>query len=638
MAQFIYWNWQDDDSTVNLNHRSLGINDPGAYRGFDVDLSDPGGLTLLLKMDGPTSFDVTKADLSVEKRGVILSKQGVIIQENADLDLPINANPSGSPRIDLVVCEHEYVFAAGASQALYFIIQGTPGGGVPALTFPDKQIIIGQLLMGPTTTALTDAGVIYTPSTVPIFAGDPTIVRTFNDQTITGTKTFNGINLDLENFATYNVGTNFVDLVNNDAFQYLANTDNLYKTVLGFTSFFKGQYMYLNTDQRLKLSVGIGSNVALPFGTGNTMLVERGETLLLINLLDWSLLPPATPFFIVMKVSDANKYLPTKFHQAMKEGKSALTTFCGGSSGATLSLLKDGNYYDIQVNPGGGYIGYIPSFYHQGDAVSVPATEAGTKIQLRFLGNGSHALNLQHNLGSVPANTKPLFMPNAATEAYTTSTIFEFVEDATHWRLVNVISSVFNPTLAAFNITQLQADVATLFANAIKYTKLYAGVSLPAPNASGAGFHTLRTYTLPANTLVNNGDSIKVKTTVRMPRNNNTNVLVVDFGGTQLGAIKDQAGANTDDCLMLFEAELIRVSSTVGKVIAKCTIVDSPTVPPELNDAAATFMTFNEDAPTDTTQTINWTTTQAISTSVQLFAGNANDAYCQDLIVELFRI
>jgi hypothetical protein len=90
MAQFIFWNWQDDDSTKNLNHRSLGIMNPGRYRGFDADFVAPGGMTLRLK-HSVTGFDVTKFDaptFTVEKRGVLFTKQGVIVHENDNIDIP----------------------------------------------------------------------------------------------------------------------------------------------------------------------------------------------------------------------------------------------------------------------------------------------------------------------------------------------------------------------------------------------------------------------------------------------------------------------------------------------------------------------------------------------------------------------
>ena len=54
MAQRIYWNYQDDDSTFDLNWRTLGIFQYGRYRGFDASLD----ATMVLKLTtGSSSID-----------------------------------------------------------------------------------------------------------------------------------------------------------------------------------------------------------------------------------------------------------------------------------------------------------------------------------------------------------------------------------------------------------------------------------------------------------------------------------------------------------------------------------------------------------------------------------------------------
>jgi hypothetical protein len=123
---------------------------------------------------------------------------------------PINPNATGDPRIDIIVCEHQYVDIPGASIAIYSVIQGTPDPNpvAPPLTAPDQiKIIIGQLYVPAGTAALTDGGVIYTPSGPEDFAGDATIVHTNNNQTITGEKKFQSIGGISISDLVYDAGT-----------------------------------------------------------------------------------------------------------------------------------------------------------------------------------------------------------------------------------------------------------------------------------------------------------------------------------------------------------------------------------------------------------------------------------------------
>lgn len=178
MAQFILWNWMDDDSTKNLNHRFQGIIEPGVYRGYDVTLNDPVNIILRRNLTGANITLFDSPDFTVEKRSVLFTKQGVVIQENDDIELPFTANASGNPRIDLIICEHEYVDVQDGSIALYSIITGTPSATpVPPSIGSNPQVktVIGQLYVPAGTTDANDAGLVYTASLVPPFANDPNI-------------------------------------------------------------------------------------------------------------------------------------------------------------------------------------------------------------------------------------------------------------------------------------------------------------------------------------------------------------------------------------------------------------------------------------------------------------------------------
>lgn len=169
MAQFQIWNFEDDDSTAQLNYWLAGIITPGVYGGFDASAFGA-SLNLTLNMD--SAFLLTRTDQVQERRGVIRTKQGAAIQENEDIVLAISAGDITDDRIDLIVLEHEYVFAQGGSTGIYSIIEGTPAPTPvePALTDEPIQIIVGALYVPAGTTQLDDPGVVYTKRPIPSIA------------------------------------------------------------------------------------------------------------------------------------------------------------------------------------------------------------------------------------------------------------------------------------------------------------------------------------------------------------------------------------------------------------------------------------------------------------------------------------
>lgn len=170
MADFIFWNFLDDDTTANLNIRGVGIHEAGLYRGFDADLD--GTLFLSLKMDQGTGVKVTLTSLATEFRGVLLTKQGVVIQRNIPAVFDVDPGDVTNDRIDLVILEHQYVFAENASVAVYKLLKGTPAPSPvpPVIANPDISIEMGELYIPSGTNLLTDAGVVYTKALVPAFA------------------------------------------------------------------------------------------------------------------------------------------------------------------------------------------------------------------------------------------------------------------------------------------------------------------------------------------------------------------------------------------------------------------------------------------------------------------------------------
>ena len=168
MAQERFWNYRDDDLTFRLDQWLLGVIDAGLYRGFDPKLN--GTLTLRLEHDVTGYVKTLKNGDLTNQLGVYVTKQGVLINEDAAIEVDIP--PTGAnARIDYVVAEHDYIDVDGGTEASYKVIQGPANGSLPTLTNPNVQIILGQLSLPPNTTSLLQTGVVYTKTQSPEYGG-----------------------------------------------------------------------------------------------------------------------------------------------------------------------------------------------------------------------------------------------------------------------------------------------------------------------------------------------------------------------------------------------------------------------------------------------------------------------------------
>ena len=166
------WEYRSDDKTIDINQWLLGVIEPGVYRGFNFLKTANMVLNLV---QNTTGFSAVRKDLSESApTGLIISKQGVFIREDSPITLAINPG-SSSPRIDLIVCNHQFIEVAGGQQASYSVIQGTPAANptAPGLTSPKTQVIIGELYLPAGVTRLDAAGVVFTRRNSPAFANNP---------------------------------------------------------------------------------------------------------------------------------------------------------------------------------------------------------------------------------------------------------------------------------------------------------------------------------------------------------------------------------------------------------------------------------------------------------------------------------
>ncbi|MAX80405.1 MAG: hypothetical protein CL843_09535 [Crocinitomicaceae bacterium] len=209
MSIYQHFNFQDDDSTESLNLRDLGILPHGLYRGFDAVMTN----SMVLELNhASTGLDQVLSDnVTTETVGVVRSKQGAIIRSSDTHLVQISAADPNLPRIDLVVVEFEYEQIQGGGNTVIYSIDGTPASSPvsPSLTFPTKQVIIGELYIPSGVNSLNDSGVNYTRPESPFFNDDPIpsdIARLNEEQSFTKLQSFAYL------AATYNSSQYSIDI------------------------------------------------------------------------------------------------------------------------------------------------------------------------------------------------------------------------------------------------------------------------------------------------------------------------------------------------------------------------------------------------------------------------------------------
>lgn len=248
MAQQRFHNYQRALTSLDENHRLIGILEPGRYRGFDA-MSGTGLSPVFEHSVNPASR--TELNQSVKTGlGVALSRQGTVIVEDANITgLSVGSNSAnGADRIDVLFMEHVFTEVAGGQAAIYGIVQGANGGPVePALPNPEKQVKLGTITMPANASDIT--GAVYSPANPPgvgnqnvaliDFANEFTKQQRLNQHTSDLDVTVPGTNLGVINPQDH---ANFYNVNRND----VANLDMIKETR-------NGTILFLFFDQAITL-------------------------------------------------------------------------------------------------------------------------------------------------------------------------------------------------------------------------------------------------------------------------------------------------------------------------------------------------------------------------------------------------
>lgn len=159
MSQTRSLEYQTPDSTFEVNQRFVSVQEAGLYGGFDFVPTANLNLTF---NHLTTGILYTSQALSTSRLGVIITKQGTQIRQDAVTPLAINPTTAITRR-DAVICTHRYLLITGGQAATYAVLENI-GSGEPTLA--QNQMLLGILELPISCTALNQVGVTYTPKRV----------------------------------------------------------------------------------------------------------------------------------------------------------------------------------------------------------------------------------------------------------------------------------------------------------------------------------------------------------------------------------------------------------------------------------------------------------------------------------------
>ena len=123
MVQKRIHDYRGPRSSENLNGHLLGVVPPGVYEGFHV-----------------------AADGSISP-GMLITPEGIRIEETEPISAPQPVADPDNPRIDLVVCIHEYEKTVPAPPALFTTVPGTPAAAPEPPDLPDHAVLLASCRM-----------------------------------------------------------------------------------------------------------------------------------------------------------------------------------------------------------------------------------------------------------------------------------------------------------------------------------------------------------------------------------------------------------------------------------------------------------------------------------------------------------
>jgi hypothetical protein len=435
MAQKRYWNYEDDDLTVDLNHREGAMIPPGRYAGFKP-LAMTGTTLQLVHTDGYKKVSVGLGNSQV---GVWVTNQGLVIHEDQQINLPINPNPEDLPRVDLIVGSHEYQLVAGGQQALYSIVQGQPSDEAvpadPTLPEPNKQVILGRLYIEPGANTLADMR--YVPAQIPRFSNDVNIPLKSEENSFALKQTVNTLYYEVQRGEIQD-STDSILLDRIDPYDSSSDLASFYELRdtgdTGISGIRTIQRINPTVDTQIGQFIWLYTPVEIHFytdgyGTSN-LYTEEGLGELIMPANRWFCVRRTVSGWLFTHADLANTHRFTKWRE-MQVWNHASTSLVSGKLGGNAGREK-GNIWKLVIESGNNVINWIHAPDH-----TVIGNEGG-RVLVIYVGNGADATIFHDVTTGVPTNYKPIYIPSGQSIDIATGDTLMFVEGETHYYLVGL--------------------------------------------------------------------------------------------------------------------------------------------------------------------------------------------------------
>lgn len=449
MAQKLFWSFEDDDETLSIIEWLVGILPAGRYRGFDFT-AQAADLNLVLRhtLTGEKKVleDLSESDYT----GILMTRQGTVITEDAPVTIPVSSNPGGQPRIDTIFVQHVYIESTGGAAAIYGVIEGTPAASpvAPALTTPLEQVKIGELYLPAACAALNNVSVKFTQEKIPFLGKHP---DNFGYWDMRQTWQL------LQSFLLFSLGP-WADISSlTDSIITLPGSGNLF-TIPGEPDIPTGiggiSTRPVGSVIALKIIGGKAviqareenndpiKNIVSPFTVSNPDIelypLIDGDIVILMSRLDTDAAPDELVWDMVNVLRGSNAQLdaPNRYNAVQIEAKGADAINNVDNPGA-IDIAPDGNFYGLTAAGAGTDIFYC-----------MKSHGIGAGVEIRF----TNDCTLYNTAADLPDGTYKYLRLDNGGIYLKSGAVVRFRESETYWEVAQISAGSLRPFIKTTTI------------------------------------------------------------------------------------------------------------------------------------------------------------------------------------------
>lgn len=165
MAKKLFTTFKAAVDSFPQGEQNVGLLKPGRYSGFD-NIITRGALDISITHSGLVK-KTGKDNNYAPNFGALMFGTGSILHDDDHVELTIASNSGNvNPRTDYIIAENTYQEVQGGTPIIYSVIQGPSNGDEPTLPNPQKQVLIGKVII--TANGYLFTNLIYEPAKTPL--------------------------------------------------------------------------------------------------------------------------------------------------------------------------------------------------------------------------------------------------------------------------------------------------------------------------------------------------------------------------------------------------------------------------------------------------------------------------------------